>query len=151
MPCRDGQLLVSASTDGLCRLWDFSTGYLLRTLLDTDSPPVASVRFSPNNQHLLAGCLDTKQSVIKLWDWQYTAEDRQGQVVRRLQGHQNCAYFLRTFFVHGSNVLAAAEDGGVCLWDINSRKVRAFRIHHPGTRAACLVMPGWQAGILPCV
>lgn len=140
--CRDGQLLVSASTDGLCRLWDFSTGYLLRTLLDADSPPIASVQFSPNNRYLLAGCLDAKQSTIKIWDWQQNAEDRQGRVVRRLHGHQNVAYFLRAQFVHGSNVLAAAEDGSVCLWNINSRKVRAWNAAMAAGTCVSTLHPG---------
>jgi len=51
----DGTLLVSGSHDGLCRIWDTSTGQCLKTLIDDDNPPVSHVRFSPNGRRSLGG------------------------------------------------------------------------------------------------
>ena len=119
---RDGQLLATASSDGLVRLWDFNTGHLLRTLLDSDTPPVATVRFSPNNKFLLASCLHDKEATVKVWDWQDSKPGRQGRVVRQLKGHKNGAYFVPALFAHGTCIAAASEDGAICMWDVNSRK-----------------------------
>ena len=62
----DGTLIVSASYDGLCRIWDTATGQCLKTLIDDDNPPVAFVKFSPNGRFILAGLLD---SSLRLWNY----------------------------------------------------------------------------------
>lgn len=64
---RDGTLIVTASYDGLCRIWDASTGACLKTLIDEAQPPVSFVKFSPNGKYVLSGTLDSK---IKLWDYE---------------------------------------------------------------------------------
>jgi WD40 repeat protein len=115
---RDGSLVASVSTDGLCRLWDFRTGHLLRTLQDSDSSPISTVRFSPNSHYLLESTV-AKEPFIRIWDWRRN----EGEVVRVFKGHRNAAYSLPAGFVHGTCVLAAAEDGTVSIWNVNTSKV----------------------------
>ena len=57
---RDGTLIVSASYDGLCRIWNADTGHCLKTVLDNSNPPVSAVKFSPNGRFILASA--------SLWD-----------------------------------------------------------------------------------
>lgn len=55
---RDGSLIVSSSFDGLCRIWDASTGHCMKTLIDDENPPVSFAKFSPNGKFVLVGTLD---------------------------------------------------------------------------------------------
>jgi COMPASS component SWD3 len=64
---REGAMIVSGSYDGLCRVWDSATGHCVKTLIDDESPPVSSAKFSPNGKFVLAATLDsTLVSVVIL-------------------------------------------------------------------------------------
>lgn len=54
----DGSLIVSSSYDGLCRIWNASTGHCTKTLINDEHPPVSFVKFSPNGKFILVGTLD---------------------------------------------------------------------------------------------
>ena len=56
---------MSASYEGLCRVWDVETGACLKTIHDTDAPPIGHVRFTPNSKFLLTATLD---STLRLWE-----------------------------------------------------------------------------------
>lgn len=75
---RDGTLIVTSSYDGLCRIWDASTGACLKTLIDEAQPPVSFVKFSPNGKYVLSGTLDNR---IKLWDYE------KGKIVKSYTGN----------------------------------------------------------------
>ena len=62
----DGAIVVSASHDGLIRLWDTATGQCLKTLVSATKSPVMYVRFTPNGRYLLASTMD---GCIRLWDY----------------------------------------------------------------------------------
>jgi COMPASS component SWD3 len=62
------------------RIWDTSTGQCLKTLVNEDNAPVASVRFTPNSKFLFTSTLD---SAIRLWDYQAD------KVVKAYTGHVN--------------------------------------------------------------
>jgi COMPASS component SWD3 len=80
------------------------------------SPPLTHITFSPNGSYLLASALDDS---LRLWNWR----TEQGRVVRTLSGHANANFCLPAYFVHGSCVAAASEDGAVALWNIATGKV----------------------------
>jgi len=56
---REGDMIVSGSYDGLCRVWDSATGHCVKTLIDDESPPVSFAKFSPNGKFILAATLDS--------------------------------------------------------------------------------------------
>lgn len=55
---RDGSLIVSASHDGSCKIWDSSKGTLLKTLIDDKVPSVSFAKFSPNGKFILLATLN---------------------------------------------------------------------------------------------
>ncbi|MGK7942288.1 MAG: hypothetical protein AB4062_19435, partial [Crocosphaera sp.] len=59
-----GNILASSSDDGTIKLWDTSTGQLIKTLPKTSSS-VNTIAFSPNGNILASGNYD---GTIKLWD-----------------------------------------------------------------------------------
>lgn len=72
--------LVAAPPTYNSRIWDTSTGQCLKTLVNEDNAPVASIRFTPNSNFLFTSTLD---SAIRLWDYQTD------KVVKAYTGHTN--------------------------------------------------------------
>jgi len=73
----DGETLASGSSDNTIKLWDVSSGVLLRTLTG-HTGNVLSVAFSPDGKTLASGSSD---DTIKLWD------ESRGALIRTLTGH----------------------------------------------------------------
>lgn len=124
---RDGTMIVSASYDGLIRLWDTTTGQCLKTLVHKDQSPIGSVQFTPNSAHLLCTSLD---STIRLWDI-YNAK-----ILKSYTSHTNVKYPIKSaLFRPGANaptsslpqtyVVSGSEDdmNGVYLWDLQTKSV----------------------------
>ncbi|CAI9756771.1 unnamed protein product [Fraxinus pennsylvanica] len=55
---RDGSLIISRSHDGSCKIWDASTGGLLKTLVDDKVSAMSYAKFSPNGKFILVATLD---------------------------------------------------------------------------------------------
>ena len=73
-------MIVSSSYDGLCRIWDTSSGMCLKTSIDDDNPPISFVKFSPNGKYILAATLD---NTLKLWDYS------KGKSLKLYTGHSD--------------------------------------------------------------
>ncbi len=104
----DGKLLASTSKDKTVRLWNTSTGELVRTIAQDQS--VASVAFSPDGALLAFGT-----PTISLCDSQT------GQVIRRLAGHRRLVESL-AFNFDGTQLLSGSADS-VRVWDTQSGEV----------------------------
>ncbi|KAL7259723.1 hypothetical protein ACSBR1_005575 [Camellia fascicularis] len=55
---RNSFLIVLSNYDGLCWIWEASTGHCIKTLIDDENPPFSFVNFSPNGKFILIGTLD---------------------------------------------------------------------------------------------
>ncbi len=60
--------LVSASSDGTCRLWDSSTGACLREIHDTSGTRTLCCRFHPQNNNFVV-VSPSKLLLIDLWPY----------------------------------------------------------------------------------
>ena len=131
---RDGTMIVSSSYDGLCRIWDTSSGMCLKTLIDDDNPPVSFVKFSPNGKYILAATLD---NTLKLWDYS------KGKSLKLYTGHKNEKYCLfANFSVTGSKwIVCGSEDNCVYLWNLQTKEIVQKLEGHTDVVMCCACHP----------
>ena len=91
------------------RLWEASSGRLLRSLAGHESP-VSSVAFSPDGL-LLASASGDK--TVRLW------EASSGRLLRSLAGHESPVSSV-TFSPNGLRLASSGNDNTVRLWDVES-------------------------------
>jgi WD40 repeat protein len=113
----DGKTLASGSEDHTIKLWEVTTGRVLRTLTG-HSDGVNSVAFSPDGKRLASGGDD---KTIKLWDVSTGTE------LHTLTGLGH--WILSVTFSPDGRLLASGNDyGGIELWDVAS----GTRLHETG-------------------
>ncbi|MBD2439904.1 ribosome assembly protein 4 [Nostoc sp. FACHB-110] len=109
---RDGQTLASGSDDNTIKLWDVSTGKLLKTL-SGHNDSVWSVSFSPDGKTLASGSRD---KTIKLWDVST------GKLLKTLSGHSNWVNSV-SFSPDGQTLASGSSDKTIKLWDVSTGKL----------------------------
>jgi WD40 repeat protein len=99
----DGTLI--ATVGKTLSVWDVGTGKRRFTLQD---PSLAfCVRFTPDGQRIVAGCVD---STIKFW------ATESGEPVYTLSGHEGRVYSL-AFSPDGRRLATTGDAGAVFIWD----------------------------------
>jgi WD40 repeat protein len=113
-----GNILISGTSgDQTLKLWDTSTGQLVRALAALPDS-VTAVAFSPDGAHLLSG-----GRKLKLWD------AASGQVLRSFAGHSGPIDAV-TFSPDGLRLLSGSWDKTLKLWDAASgQMIRTFAGH----------------------
>jgi WD40 repeat protein/uncharacterized caspase-like protein len=102
----DGARVASGSADKTLKLWDASTGALLRTFKG-HSKEVSSVAFSPDGIHLLSGSWD---NTLRVWD------AASGELLRTFEGHPKEVSSV-AFSPDGRHLVSGSWDGTVKVWD----------------------------------
>jgi WD40 repeat protein len=105
----DGRVLASGSWDNTLKLWDASSGSLLRTL-QGHSSRVWSVAWSPDGRVLATSSED---NTLKLWD------ASSGDLLRTLQGHSSSVYSV-AWSPDGRVLASGSDDTTLKLWDVSS-------------------------------
>ena len=118
----DGAYALSGGFDNAMKLWQVSSGRLIRTF-QGHSNVVRSVAFSPDGKNVLSGSQD---STMKLWDV------ASGELLRTITGHEgtiNSAAFSPDgkLIASGSRNFRGT-DNTVRLWDVaTGKQLRIFR------------------------
>jgi WD40 repeat protein len=118
----DGNYVLTSpsSEDGKVRLWQASTGELLREYLTAPGGDTGSVDFSPDGKYIIA---EGGDNIIRLWDAQT------GKDLRQFIGHTSGIY-TAVFSPDGRYIASASVDGTARLWDVQTGKeLRRFTGH----------------------
>ncbi len=105
----NGKLALLGSEDNTLKLWDLSSGRLIRTFKG-HSDLVSSVAFSPNGKLALSGSAD---GTLNLWDvssW---------QLLKTFEGHFSSINYV-AFSPNGKGALSGSTDGTLNLWNVSS-------------------------------
>ncbi|KAJ6545263.1 WD40-repeat-containing domain protein [Mycena capillaripes] len=107
----DGQRMVTASTDGMFRIWAARDASPINDP-DAHRDWVVSVVFSPDGKLLATGGNETDKNV-KVWD------ANTGTLMHTLRGHDWAVYAL-SFSNDGSMLASGSGDMTVLVWDVRS-------------------------------
>ena len=111
-----GDLIVSASGDGVAKLWNLTSGLCIREFASRDRG-MACVDFSLDSRTILAGGND---QVI------YQYDTNSGQLTRELTGHQGLVRSLYLDNVNG-RIISGSYDHSVRAYDLsNGQLIVAF-------------------------
>jgi len=108
----DGERALSGSDDGTMKLWNMSTGQLIRTF---DPSGVNSVAYSPDGQTALSGGSTT----MTLWNI------NTGQIIRTFTGHSSSINSV-AFSPDGQTALSGSDDKTMKLWDLGLATAHPF-------------------------
>jgi WD40 repeat protein/uncharacterized caspase-like protein len=108
----NGKTLVSGSSDKSIKVWDLSSGKLVRSLRGhTDD--VNSVCFSTDGKTIASGSRDKS---IKIWDLE------SGKQIFALTGHRDSVTSV-AFFPDGKTLASGSWDKSIKIWDLASKRV----------------------------
>ena len=120
---RDGSVLATAgSLDKAVKLWDASSGRLLRTITG-HADRVGGIAFHPNGKELVVACRRTL----------YSRDVRTGREIGRREAPSNI--IEPVFSRDGSQLAVALSDGSVLIWDTKTdRELFHRKIHKSAVR-----------------
>ena len=115
----DGRLLLTGAWDHAARLWDLTTGRLIR-ILSGHGGPVYSVAFSSTGRYALTGSND---ATARLWDV------TTGSCLHVLSGHADDVESV-AFSPDGRLAATGSLDATAKLWDVRTgHEIRTFKGH----------------------
>jgi WD40 repeat protein len=125
----DGRRLASASEDRTVKVWDTSTGELLRTL-EGHTANVCGLAFSPDGKRIASaaggrGELPNEPGEVIVWD---ALTGKSAVVIR---GHTGAVYGV-AFSPDGTRIASAGSDRTVKVWDAATGKEALTLAGHSG-------------------
>ena len=115
---RDGRSLVSASDDKTIRVWDTSTGEIVRTIRGQIGTgfegKIYAAALSPDNRLLAVGGY-SKNNNIRLFDFQT------GEIKALLEGHSDVILGL-AFSQDGNRLISGSADNTARIWNVYTQK-----------------------------
>jgi WD40 repeat protein len=114
----DGIYVISGDFGGDLKLWDTTTGKLVRKISADEHGYIQSVIFSPDGTRVLSGHSDGN---VKLWD------AATGMLMRSFVGHFDRITSL-AFSSDGKRVISVSSDGTIKVWNPLSGELLATLI-----------------------
>ncbi len=120
----DAKILASGSRDSTIKLWNVSTGQLIRTI--NDSKPIVSVSFSSDGKTLASNSGDKS---IKLWNV------ATGKEIKTLNGHSNWVRSL-SFSPDSKTLASGSDDKSIKLWNVaTGKEIKTLNGHSNGVNS----------------
>ena len=105
----DGKYLVSGSSDNTVKLWEVSSGQMIRTF-QGHSSSVLSVSFSPDGRRIASGSYD---KTVKLWD------ATTAKLISTFQGHTSWVMSV-SFSPDGQHIVSGSNDTSIRIWNVQT-------------------------------
>jgi WD40 repeat protein len=122
----DGKYLASGSRNDVVRLWDATTGQLVRTFKDHW---VWALAFSPDGKQLVTA---GSNKVVRLWDVDT------GKEVHQMRGHKATIKSV-AFTPYNNSIISGSDDHTVRLWRVSDgSQVSAYEGHTWGVNAVAI-------------
>ncbi|MEW6496721.1 MAG: serine/threonine-protein kinase, partial [Cyanobacteriota bacterium] len=128
----DNQTLISGSEDNTIKIWQLSTGKLVRTLTGHTNW-ISSLAISPDGQTLVSGSGD---NTIKIWQLQT------GQLIRTLTGH---SYDVNSLAMtpDGQTLVSGSGDNTIKIWQLQTGQlIRTLTKHSYGVNSLAMTPDG---------
>lgn len=124
----DGQTLATCSHDKTTKIWELSTGKLLRTLKG-HSGWVRSVAFSPDGETIASSSED---KTIQIWQLST------GKLLHTLTGHSGPVYAI-SFSPDGRTLASCSYDKTIKLWNLETGKKLPSLMGHSHWIFSCVI------------
>ncbi|KIM38762.1 hypothetical protein M413DRAFT_75797 [Hebeloma cylindrosporum] len=105
----NGRFIISGSEDGSVRVWDASTGEILK-VLDGHTKRVRSVKFSNDDRFIISGSVDKS---VRVWD------ASTGETLKVLEGHTRAVSSVE-FSSDDRFIISGSWDKSVRVWDAST-------------------------------
>ena len=118
----DSSKIVSGSLDDTVRIWEASSGRLLRTLTGGNTSQVLSVSWSPDGRKIVSG---SKDDTVRIW------EASSGRLLHTLTGHTGNVLSV-SWSPDGSKIVSGSDDHTVRIWEAPSGRLLSTLTGHMG-------------------
>ncbi|MHA2475104.1 MAG: WD40 repeat domain-containing protein, partial [Promethearchaeota archaeon] len=126
-----GDNIISGSDDKTLKIWNFSTGNLIRTI-EAHNQPILSVAISLDDTYIFSGSSD---NLIKVWG------KVRGNLITEFDEHTDAVTSL-VVPPGGKNLISGSKDGQAIIWDVLGGKVLHRFEHKSGVSSMALFNDG---------